>query len=114
MPVRSSVDQGIHVVSASGPLMGGEAIDMLRRALHHAVTSKQPKLVVDLTDVPYVNSTAIGVLMSVYTSYARRKWHVVFSGFSNEVNAVFAITKLTHIFEIVKTRREAIELLSQR
>jgi anti-sigma B factor antagonist len=114
MPVRSSDERGIHIVSASGPLIGGEAVDALRNALNHAVTSKQEKLLVDLSEVPFVNSTAIGVMMSVYTSYARRAWHVVFSGFTNEVNAVFAITKLTHIFEIAKTRREGMQLLSQR
>jgi len=113
MSVRAGNVQGVHVVTVAGPLIGGEDIDALRSEMKNAIHANEKKLLIDLSDVPYVNSTAIGVLMSAYTSYTRRNWALAFCGLNKEVNAVFAITRLTHIFEILKTRAEAIKRLSQ-
>jgi anti-sigma B factor antagonist len=65
--------------------------------------------VIDLGKVEYINSTGIGVLVSGYTSYSKRGWHVKLCGLNKNINNIFVITKLTLVFEVFDTREDAIK-----
>ncbi len=110
--VSSTIVNNTAVVSVASALVGGNAVDDMRQKLHEMVDQKQRKLVIDLTGVPYANSEGIGVLMSAYISYKRRGWHMALCGLDKEVNVIIAITKLNSVFDIYKTREEAIAQLS--
>jgi anti-sigma B factor antagonist len=113
MPVTASHrDDGISVVRVTGTLIGGKEVDELRSALDDVVATGRKKLLIDFSGVTYANSTTIGVLMSVHTSYARRQWALGFCGISKELNVIFAITRLNLIFHLHKSCEEALKSLS--
>ncbi len=108
----SHSSDGISVVKVSGSLIGGKETDELRTALDDMILTRKSKLLIDLSGVTYANSTTIGVLMSVHTSYARRKWSLGFCGVSRELNVIFAITRLNLVFHLHRTCEEALKSLS--
>jgi anti-sigma B factor antagonist len=104
----STLNDGIGLIEVKGSLVGGEETDQLRQAIAGFVEREYAKLIIDLSDVTYLNSTAIGVLVHGHTSYTRRKWQLKLCGINKKIDNVFVITKLTLVFDVQETRKAAI------
>jgi anti-sigma B factor antagonist len=115
MAVKTSTVQSgtIGVIEVKGSLVGGEETDELRSAVADFVEQGNKKLVIDLSKVTYLNSTAIGVLVSAHTTYSRNGGKVKLCGINKNINNIFVITKLTMVFEVCETRDDAVALLSK-
>ena len=110
MAIKSStLDGGIGLIEASGSLVGGDETDELRRVVLDFVNREYKKLVIDLSQVTYVNSTALGVLVSAHATYSRKQWQVKLCGINKNINNMFVITKLTLVFDVRDTRDDAIK-----
>lgn len=105
---RSTLPGGIGLVEVSGSLLGGDAINRFRIAVNDSVNAQCDKLVIDLTNVSYMNSSAVGVLASAVVSYSRRGWKLKLSGLNKELYSILAITKLNLVLEASESREEAI------
>jgi anti-sigma B factor antagonist len=105
----STLDDSIGLIEAGGSLVGGEETDKLRQAVAGFIDREYQKLIIDLSGVTFMNSTAIGVLVSAHTSYMKKGWHVVLTGVNKNIDSIFVITKLTLVFEVHDTRAEAIK-----
>jgi anti-sigma B factor antagonist len=102
----------VGLVEVKGSFVGGEETDELRRHISDFVQQGNKKLVIDLSKVTYLNSTAIGLLVSTHTTYSRNKGRLVLCGINKNINNIFVITKLTMVFEVVDTAQEAVKALS--
>jgi len=99
----------IGVIEVKGSLVGGEETDELRNAVADFVEQGNKKLIIDLSKVTYLNSTAIGVLVQAHTTYAKNKGHVKLCGINKNINNIFVITKLTMVFDVAETREDAVK-----
>jgi len=104
----SSLDNGIGLIEAKGSLVGGEETVELRQAVAGFLDRNYSKLLIDLSGVTYLNSTAIGVLVSSHTSYSRKGWHIKLCGMNKNITNIFVITKLTLVFDVYDSREEAV------
>lgn len=102
-------DTGIGLIEVKGSLIGGDETVELRQAIAGFVDREYQKLLIDLGKVEYLNSTAIGVLVSAHATYTKKGWHVKLSGLTKNVKNIFVITKLTLVFEVYDTQEEAIK-----
>lgn len=108
MGIKSStLDGGIALLEVSGSLIGGEETDKVRAAVAGFVDREYQKLIIDLSGVTYLNSTAIGVLVAAQTSYARKGWQIKLCGVNKNINNIFVVTKLTLVFDVHDTRQGA-------
>jgi anti-sigma B factor antagonist len=105
----SSLDNGIGLIEAKGSLVGGDETLELRQAVAGYLDREYSKLIIDLGGVTYVNSTAIGVLVSAHASYAKKGWHIKLCGMNKNITNIFVITKLTLVFDVYDTKEEAIK-----
>jgi anti-sigma B factor antagonist len=114
MAVKSTTLQSgqIGVIEVKGSLVGGEETDELRRHVADFIEQGNRKLIIDLSKVTYLNSTAIGVLVSAHTTYSRNKGQVKLCGINKNINNIFVITKLTMVFDVCETRDDAVKKLS--
>lgn len=99
----------IGVIEVKGSLVGGDETDELRNAVADLIEQGNKKLIIDLGKVTYLNSTAIGVLVSAHTTYSRNKGNVKLCGINKNINNIFVITKLTMVFEVCETREDAVK-----
>lgn len=115
MAVKTTTLQSgtIGVIEVKGSLVGGEETDELRSAIADFVEQGNKKLIIDLSKVTYLNSTAIGVLVQAHTTYTRNKGKVKLCGINNNINNIFVITKLTMVFDVVDTKEDAVKAFSQ-
>jgi anti-sigma B factor antagonist len=105
----SSLDNGIGLIEGKGSFVGGDETVELRQAVAGFLEREYSKLLIDLGGVTYINSTAIGVLVSAHASYARKGWHIKLCGMNKNITNIFVITKLTLVFDVYDTRDEAIK-----
>ena len=105
----SSLDNGIGLIEAKGSLVGGDETLELRQAVAGYLDREYSKLLIDLGGVTYINSTAIGVLVSAHASYAKKGWHIKLCGMNKNITNIFVITKLTLVFDVYDTKDEAIK-----
>ncbi|MBM2840416.1 MAG: Anti-anti-sigma regulatory factor [Bacteroidetes bacterium] len=104
----STLDGGIGLIEVRGSLMGGDETDKLRQAIAGFASQEYDKLLIDLSNATYLNSTAIGVLISGLTSYTRRNWQLKLCSIGKKIDSIFVITKLSLVFDVHETRSEAV------
>ena len=87
--------------------------------LHHSpdlhaalvdITNTRPKrLVLNLTDVPYMDSSGVGTFVEVFRRVSAYKGKMILCGLSGRVRSVLEITKLDRFFTICETEEQAAE-----
>ena len=109
---QTTLDNGIGLIEPSGSLIGGDETDSLRRAISDFAGRDYSKLLVDLSSVTYMNSTAIGVLVSGLTTYSKKGWHLKLCGINKNIDSIFVVTKLSLAFDVYDTRKDALASFS--
>lgn len=97
------------VLHLKGQFIGGEETSQLRDKLSEIVEQKKNNLIIDLDKVTYLNSTALGVLISAHANFVKRDGKVVLCNVSKSIENLFVITKLTLVFPIYTSLDEAIK-----
>src|SRR5947209_1969821 len=68
-----------------------------------------PTMILDLSGVPYLDSSGLGSLVSACTSCAKSGRRIALTGVNKRVLKVFEITKVEQIFLMFPTLGDAIE-----
>ena len=110
MAVKTSIlPGGIGLLEAKGSLLGGQDIDDLRAGINKFVADETDRLILDVSGIGYINSAAVGVLVSGLISYSRRGWQIRLCGVNKVVYTILRITKLNLAFEYHDTLEQAIQ-----
>lgn len=100
--------QGDHVVIVfEGDLIGEENGPEIIESVNDSLSNNIIKCAVDISDVRYINSSGIGVLITILTKFRNKGGDVVIVNPSEHVKKLLVITKLNAIFTIVDTIEEA-------
>ncbi|NLO19925.1 MAG: STAS domain-containing protein [Ignavibacteria bacterium] len=101
------------IIHLKGQFVGGEETDTLRTTLAEVAQKNKNKLIINLEKTTYLNSTALGVLISAHANFAKRNGQVVLCNVSKSIENIFVITKLTLVFPIFGTLEEAVKSISK-
>jgi anti-sigma B factor antagonist len=102
------------VVAVAGSLTLGQAANRLREALQTLVAEGKRKIVLNLADVSYLDSTGIGVLVSSSATITRTGGRLKLSNLSNPVKDTLLLTKLLlTVFEIYQNDRDALNSFAE-
>ena len=78
-----------------------------------AVRSENAETVIlDLTDVPYVDSVGLGSLVTTYVSHQKTGRCLVLTGVKPRVRKVMEVTNLMQFFMMFETTWQAVEALA--
>jgi anti-sigma B factor antagonist len=106
------LDDGIFVVSPSGELDAYTAPD-LRSEVHQLIESGgATRLVVDLTAVTFLDSSALGVLVGALRRMRERSGELHLVEPRPTVRRIFEITALDAVFALHATREDALAAAS--
>lgn len=105
----STLDDGIvTILEPKGSLIGGNETDELKNAVSSLLEQGKIKLVIDLADVTYMNSSAIGVLTVAHTSCMAKNGKMILCNVNKSIENIFLVTKLSTIFLSEDKRADAI------
>jgi anti-sigma B factor antagonist len=103
----------VGVLTVAGETDLGTATEF-RGDLAETMEAASGDVVLDLTDLELVDSTAIGIMMAAAGQMMAEQRSLVLVVARSQVLRVFAITGLLTFFSIVPTRSEAMARLSSR
>ncbi|MGA9639808.1 MAG: STAS domain-containing protein [Terriglobales bacterium] len=69
-------------------------------------------MILDLSDVPYIDSVGLGSLVAAYVSHQKDGRCLVLTGVKPRVEKILEITKVKDLFVIFATTWEAVEALA--
>lgn len=101
----------IWLVSVSGRLDQSQAND-LEDILQKLLLEGYNRLVIDLSEVTYVNSGGLRCLVTIWREAREHGGNVVLCNLSERISQVFAIVGFDKVFEIYSSRAEALESLA--
>ena len=102
MSMKTSTRQvdGITIVDLSGRITLGEGSVLLRDLVRDLVTKGQRKILVNLGDVTYIDSSGIGELVSAFTTVRNQGGELKLLNLTKKVHDLLQITKLYTVFDI--------------
>lgn len=80
----------------------------LRAALMTLLERRPPRLVLDLGEVPYMDSSGVGTLVELKRNVDKYRGQLVLAALAPRVRSVFEIAQLTRFFTISATVDEAL------
>ena len=92
----------ISVVKLTGEVDASNAMD-LRKSLQRLIDSSHTKILVDLKDVNYIDSTGLGILVMAYKLARGRNGSIKFSNVSPHISKLFELTNVNKLFEIYQS-----------
>lgn len=107
MNFRQEIKTNILILRIEGDLIGEDSGTQLIEAVNEAVSHKVMTCIVDISELRYINSSGIGVLITILTKFRNKGGEVYLMKPSESVKKLLAITKLSAIFQVVDSEEEA-------
>ncbi len=96
------------VLDLHGKIMIGEGDDALRDAVAKLVDGGKSKILLNLADVPYVDSAGLGEIVRCYTTVSKNGGRLKLINLTKKIQDLLAITKLLTVFETFDAEDEAV------
>ncbi len=100
---------GVTIVDMSGRITLGEGSVILRDTIRDLVGKGQKKILLNLGDVTYIDSSGIGELVSAFTAVRREGGELKLLNLTKKVHDLLQITKLYTVFDIKDDEAAAIK-----
>ena len=102
MSVKLSTRQvgDVSVIDVTGRITLGEGSSALRDSLRELVGHNQKKILLNLGDVSYIDSSGIGELVSGFTTVTNAGGQLKLLNLSKRVKDLLQITKLYTVFDV--------------
>lgn len=98
----------VTILDLHGKILIGEGDDALRDAVTRQVDSGKSKILLNLADVPYVDSAGLGEVVRCYTTVSRKGGRLKLINLTKKIHDLLSITKLLTVFETYDSEDEAV------
>jgi anti-sigma B factor antagonist len=100
---------GVSIVDLSGRITLGEGSTMLRDIVRDMIAKGNKKILLNLGDVTYIDSSGIGELVSAFTTVRNGGGELKLLNLTKKVHDLLQITKLYTVFDIKDDEAAAIQ-----
>ena len=109
MKFTKEIDGSILFLSFDGDLIGENNGPELVELANEVIGKGVVKCLLDISEVRYINSSGIGVLITLLTKFRNKNGELYLINPSDHVNKLLIMTKLQAIFNIAKSKEEILE-----
>jgi len=92
-----------------GKILIGEGDDALRDAVNRLADAGKSKILLNLADVPYVDSAGLGEIVRCYTTVRRKDGKLKLINLTKKIQDLLSITKLLTVFETYDSEADAVK-----
>jgi len=100
---------GVNIVDCSGRITLGEGSVVLRDQVKELLSKGQKKILLNLGDVNYIDSSGIGELVSAYTTVRNQGGELKLLNLTKKVHDLLQITKLYTVFDVKDDETAAVK-----
>lgn len=108
LKMTDRVVDGVAVVAIEGRIVLGEESTALREKVKSLLASGQKKIVLNMDNVSYIDSSGLGALVASHTSAKSQGAALKLCHLGSKFQEILLVTKLVTVFEVYPTEAEAI------
>ena len=110
MSMKATIRQvdSVMVVDVSGRITLGEGCTQLRELIRDQLAKGNKRVLINLGDVTYIDSSGIGELVSAYTAVSNQGGQLKLLNLTKKVHDLLQITKLYTVFDVHNDEAKAI------
>jgi anti-sigma B factor antagonist len=109
MKVSTRQVDGVVVMDMSGRITLGEGSVVLRDAVRELLSKGNKKILANLAEVNYIDSSGIGELVSAFTTVKNQGGELKLLNLTKKVHDLLQITKLYTVFDVKDNEAAAIK-----
>jgi anti-sigma B factor antagonist len=96
------------VLDLKGKITLGEGDELLKDKVNSLVNQGHKKVVLNLAEVPYIDSAGLGEVVRTYTTVSRQGGSLKLLNLTKRITDLLSITKLLTVFETFDSENEAV------
>ena len=98
----------VTVIDLKGKMTLGEGDELLRDKVNSLVQQGLKKIVLNLAEVPYIDSAGLGEIVRTYTTVSRQGGQLKLLNLTKRITDLLSITKLLTVFETFDNETDAV------
>jgi anti-sigma B factor antagonist len=99
---------GVTILDMKGKMTLGDGDELLRKKVAGVVEKGCKKIVLNLGDVPYIDSAGLGEIVRTYTTVGRQGGSLKLLNLTKRITDLLSITKLLTVFDTFDSEGEAV------
>ena len=108
LSIASRELDGVTVLDLNGRITLGEGSVQLREAIRDLISKGQTRILLNLADVNYIDSSGLGELVSAYTTAKNQGATLKLLNLTKKVHDLLQLTKLYTVFDVSDDEASAI------
>lgn len=113
LKITDRVVDGVAVEVLEGRIVLGEESNALREKVKAMLAAGQKKVVLNMADVTYIDSSGLGTLVALHTSAKAQGSSMKISNLGVKFQEILQVTKLVTVFDSYPTEAAAIGSFSK-
>ena len=99
---------GVTVLDLKGKMTLGEGDELLKDKINSLLQQGRRKIVLNLEDVPYIDSAGLGQIVGGYTTITKQGGSLKLLNLTKRITDLLSITKLLTVFETYENEADAV------
>ena len=112
MQIEERAVGDVVVLDLKGKITLGEGDELLKDKVNSLVNQGHKKIILNLADVPYIDSAGLGEVVRTYTTVSRQGGSLKLLNLTKRITDLLSITKLLTVFETFDSEQEAVRSFS--
>ena len=112
MTIEERPTEGVMILDIKGKLTIGEDVELVKDKINSLIQQGEKKLLLNLAEVPYVDSAGLGEIVRTYTTVNRQGGSLKLLHLTKRIEDLLAITKLLTVFDTFDSEQDAISSFS--
>ena len=112
MEISERVVGDVMILDLKGKITLGEGDELLKDKINSLVLQGRRKVVLNLEEVPYIDSAGLGEIVRTYTTISRQGGSLKLLNLTKRITDLLSITKLLTVFETYDNEADAVRSFS--
>ncbi|HXT72197.1 MAG TPA: STAS domain-containing protein [Vicinamibacterales bacterium] len=112
MQIEERVVNNVTILDLKGKITLGEGDEALKDKINSLIQQDRKKILLNLAEVPYIDSAGLGEIVRTYTTVSRQGGQLKLVYLTKRITDLLSITKLLTVFETFENEPDALKSYS--
>jgi anti-sigma B factor antagonist len=108
MQIEERTVGDVVILDLKGRITLGDGDELLKDKVNSLVNQGHRKIILNLAEVPYVDSAGLGEIVRTYTTVSRQGGSLKLLNLTKRITDLLSITKLLTVFETFESENDAV------
>jgi anti-sigma B factor antagonist len=109
MQIEERVVNDVTILDLKGKITLGEGDEALKDKINSLVLQNKKRILLNLAEVPYIDSAGLGEVVRTYTTVSRQGGQLKLVNLTKRITDLLSITKLLTVFETFDSEADALK-----